>query len=179
MNPIIGLVGPSGSGKSTLIRTLVASHPEELDISKSLTSRAKRGDEDELFYDFTSVEDIRERQRKGQLTHYAEYAGNLYATDRNDLNRILSSKMAIAALVEDGVRSLQKAGYSVIVIKVRPAGYQETADVARKVADQKRAETDLKANFEIINSFEPGGLENSINKLEEILLNVIQSNYAK
>jgi guanylate kinase len=177
MNPILGLVGPSGSGKSTLIKALVAKHPDKLEISRSLTSRPQRGEEDGLFYDFTTADDIKQRQARGQLTHFAEYAGNLYATDRLDLEKILSSKLAIAALVEDGVRALRAAGYDVVVIKVIPAGYKETGDETRRIADRVRADSGLQADHEIVNSFDPGGLENSLNKLENLISNVIQSSH--
>ena len=169
MNPILGLVGPSGSGKSTLIKAMVAKHPEKLEISRSLTTRPRRGDEDDLFYTFTTPEDVRDRQARGLLTHFAEYAGNLYATDRNELDELLSHKIGIAALVEDGVRALRKAGYRVIVVKIQPEHYESSSDAERRQADQIRAQTGLEADHTITNSFDPGGLERSLGELETIL----------
>lgn len=173
MNPIIGFVGPSGSGKSTLIKALVARHPDQLEISRSLTTRPKRGDEDDLFYSFTTPEDVRRRLAGGLLTHFAEYAGNLYATDRSELNEMLARKTGIAALVEDGVRALRKAGYRVIVIKVQPENYQCTSDSKRSLADRIRGQSGLESDFEIINSFEAGGLDKSLEMLESILMSRI------
>lgn len=169
MNPILGLVGPSGSGKSTLIKAMVAKYPEKLEISRSLTTRPRRGDEDDLFYSFTTPEDIKSREANGQLTHFAEYAGNLYATDRNELDELLAHKIGIAALVEDGVRALRKAGYRVIVVKIQPEHYESSSDAKRRQADQIRAQTGLEADYTITNSFDPGGLERSLGELETIL----------
>ncbi|MHB8831109.1 MAG: ATP-binding cassette domain-containing protein [Patescibacteria group bacterium] len=169
MNPFLGLVGPSGSGKSTLIKAMVAKYPEKLEISRSLTTRPRRGDEDDLFYTFTTPEDVRDRQARGLLTHFAEYAGNLYATDRNELDELLSHKIGIAALVEDGVRALRKAGYRVIVVKIQPEHYESSSDAERRQADQIRAQSGLKADHVVTNSFDPGGLERSLGELETIL----------
>jgi|GEM_PF-1172404 guanylate kinase len=169
MNPILGLVGPSGSGKSTLIKALIARHPDRLEISRSLTTRPRRGDEDDLFYTFTTPEDVRDRQDRGQLTHFAEYAGNLYATDRNELNELLARKIGIAALVEDGVRALRQAGYRVVVVKIQPDHYESSSDAERRQADQIRAQSGLIADHEIINFFEPGGLDRSLAAFEIIL----------
>lgn len=185
MHSILGLVGPSGSGKSTLIKALIAKYPDKLEISRSLTTRPKRGDEDDLFYTFTTPEDVKQRLADGHLTHYAEYAGNLYATDRLELDELLSRKVGIAALVEDGVRSLRKAGYRVIVVKIRPqtiplseiatlrpttlAMTERTEDEVRRVADEQRAKTGLDADFEIVNSFEEGGLERSVGEMSGIV----------
>ncbi|MDD2785679.1 MAG: ATP-binding cassette domain-containing protein [Patescibacteria group bacterium] len=177
MHPILTLVGPSGSGKSTLIKALIAKYPDRVEITRSLTTRPKRNEEDDLFYTFTTPEDIKRRQAEGKLTHYAEYAGNLYATDREELTKILNHKIAIAALVEDGVRSLRKAGFEVVVIKIRPQttdNRRQELEVRgdeerRRKADRERAQTDLEADYEIVNSFETGGLERAIGELEEII----------
>ncbi|MFA6504229.1 MAG: hypothetical protein WCT54_04880 [Patescibacteria group bacterium] len=176
MPPLLALVGPSGSGKSTIIKALVAKYPDQLEISRSLTTRPKRGDEDDLFYTFTTPEDIKKRLAEGRLTHYAEYAGNFYATDKLELDKLLSRKFGIAALVGDGVRSLRKAGYEVVVINIIPKDKglttkdkRQMTDEARKIADAERAKTGLEADFEIVNSFEEGGLEMAIQKLSEVV----------
>jgi guanylate kinase len=170
--PILGLVGPSGSGKSTLIKALVAKHPEMVSISRSLTTRPKRNEEDEFFYRFTTPGDVRSRESQGRLTHVAEYAGHLYATDKAELNQLLSEKIGIAALVESGVRFLRQVGYRVIVIRIIPENSDIRVDESRQRADTERAKDGVEADHVIINSFLAGGMERSLARLETILLDI-------
>jgi guanylate kinase len=169
MHPIIGLVGPSGSGKTTLIEAMLARFPERVAILKSLTTRPRRGPEDDPNYDFVSVEEMRRMERNGELVQVSEYAGNLYAHSRKHLDELLENRIGICALVEQGVRNLRNAGYDVKVIKITPHGGEAKSE-ARAEADIKRAKDDIKADFEIVNSFEPGGLERAERDFADLML---------
>lgn len=168
MHPIIGLVGPSGSGKSTLIQEMTRIYPT-LKIAKSLSTRPRRGEEDDLFYDFISLPQLRAMEAEGRLTHVSEYAGNYYTNDRLYLDSLVKDYYGIAALVESGVGYLRQAGYRVRVVKIKPLAYDLTSDAKRQKADELRALSDLKPDLEIINSFEPGGLDRSVKVLSDFI----------
>lgn len=168
MHPIIGLVGPSGSGKSTLIQEMTRMYPA-VKIAKSLTTRPKRGAEDDLFYDFISLPRLRAMEAEGRLTHVSEYAGNYYTNDRLYLDSLLKDYYGIAALVESGVGYLRQAGYTIKVVKIKPLAYTLTSDAERLKADELRAANSIKADLEIVNSFEPGGLDRSVKVLSEFI----------
>lgn len=172
MYPILGLVGPSGSGKSTLILEMGKRFPERVAILKSLTTRAKRGPEDDLFYDFVSVEEMRRREANGRLVQISEYAGNLYAHDREHADALLKDYLGICALVEQGVLNLRGAGYEVKVIKIIPQKSDEVRDEARRKADEERKKTELPADLVIENSFESGGFERAAALLSEYISNL-------
>jgi len=165
MKQIFGLVGPSGAGKTTLILEIVKRFPTTVGIVKSLTTRPRRGAEDDAFYDFVSPEEMTQRQSEGRLVQTAEYAGNYYANDRETLDALLKEKFGIAALVEDGVNNFRHAGYHVAVIKVMPFHHKPTEDEKRARADEERALTHVPADFVLNNSFEPGGKEKAIEHL--------------
>lgn len=167
--PIIGLVGPSGSGKTTLILEMVARFPDRLAILKSLTTRPKRSDEDDLFYDFVSVEEMLGRQRDGRLIQISDYAGNHYGNDREYTETTLAARYGINALVEDGVANFRKAGFRVIVVRVVPMHQTTSADPKRQAADLIRAKQLGEADFEIINSFGPGGKEIAVDALTQYI----------
>lgn len=169
MKTIFGLVGPSGSGKTTLILEMLAKFPDRLGVAKSLTSRLKRGGEDDVFYDFVSREEMERRRNAGRLVQISDYAGNLYGNDRDELNALLAEKNGIAALVEDGVNNLRRGGYHVTVIKVLPFHNAAITDEMRKKADAERAKSHLPADLVLNNSFAPGGLEKAVAQLAEFI----------
>jgi len=169
MKPIIGLVGPSGSGKTTLIMAMLNRFPNTLTPLKSLTTRPAREEQDKLFYNIVTKEKLRELEHEGKLIQVSEYAGNLYANDTEALLESLNQKAAIGALVEDGVRHFTEAGFNVITIKVIPEGAYVLDDTTRLAADTKRAEQPIEADFEIINSFDAGGLKTAITALAEAI----------
>lgn len=169
MQPIIGLVGPSGSGKTTLIKEMLKRFPKKLAALKSLTTRPRRDADDKLFYDFISEKDMREKDRNNELIQISEYAGNLYGNDLMKTTELLQNKAGICALVEQGVKNFQEAGFNVIIVKILPEGGRISEDEARRSADTTRAQENLEADFEIVNSFSPGGLGRAMDDLAGVI----------
>jgi len=169
MKPIIGLVGPSGSGKTTLIEDMVRRFPERVAILKSLTTRPRRGPEDDANYDFVSVEEMRSREAAGRLVQISEYAGNLYAHDRDHCDGLLQNKIGICALVEQNMRNLRNVGYQVVVVSLIPEHGGLARSETRAKADQERSANGLEPDFVIVNSFENGGLQKAEQDLAEIV----------
>ncbi len=169
MKTIYGLVGPSGSGKTTLILEILKRFPEKIGVVKSLTTRMKRSAEDDLFYDFVPVDEMRRRETERRLIQISEYAGNLYANDRQEVDALLKEKNGIAALVEEGVNNLRHEGYHVLIIKVIPFHSKPTADAIRAQADEQRALTHLPADLVLNNSFESGGLEKAADQFADFI----------
>ena len=58
MNTIFALVGGSRSGKSTLMKEVVRFIPDRVGIIKSFTTRARRDAEDDIFYNFLTLEEF-------------------------------------------------------------------------------------------------------------------------
>jgi guanylate kinase len=147
---------------------MLARFPERVAIVKSLTTRPRRGPEDDPNYDFVSVEEMRRMERDGELVQVSEYAGNLYAHGRK-YDELLKDRIGICALVEQGVRNLRNAGYDVKVVKIIPHGGEAKSE-ARAEADIKRAKDGVASDFEIVNSFEPGGLERAERDFADLVL---------
>jgi len=156
-----------------LILEMVKRWPDELAIIKSLTTRPSRGPEDELFYHFVTPEKFEQRRAEGHFLQSAEYAGNLYATDRGEVHKLLAEKYGITALVESSIKDFCAAGCRIILIKIKPINHQ-TRD-GRAQADQRRAQTPLAFDAEVTNSFEPDGKERAIKALSSILENHFSS----
>ncbi len=165
---IYALVGPSGCGKSALIQEMLRRFPNRLDVVKSTTTRPKRpGPEDDLFYHFVSDAEFDARLAAGHFVHHVRYGGNRYATDRRDIERVFrAGRDGINAFVEQGVINARVAGYRVTVIRIVPTGPYRGRDEIRAKDDAARAKIDLPADYEIENSFEPGGFARAVVELD-------------
>ena len=88
---LFSLCGPGGSGKSTLSRELVKAIPG-LQLSVSTTTRKPRpGEVEGIHYHFISTEEFQKRIDAGNFMEYAEFNGNYYGTERNELERARKS----------------------------------------------------------------------------------------
>lgn len=82
---------PSGTGKTTVCRALVAGDAE-LEFSISHTTRPRRsGERDGVHYYFVDRAAFLERVRHGGFLEHAEYAGNLYGTSFEAIDKPLAA----------------------------------------------------------------------------------------
>jgi guanylate kinase len=89
------LSSPSGAGKTTLTRTLLdhenREEPGKLELSISVTTRARRGSEAEgVHYYFVGKRRFETMRDGGELLEWAEVHGNYYGTPREPVERALS-----------------------------------------------------------------------------------------
>lgn len=80
---------PSGAGKTTIVRRLMQAGLN-LEFSVSAASRVPRANEvDGKDYHFMSIEEFREKIRKGELLEWQEvYKDNYYGTVKREVERI-------------------------------------------------------------------------------------------
>ncbi len=173
-HPLIALVGPSGSGKSTLIKAALEKFPTQLHPFMSLTTRPRRSAEDDLFYHLVTREDIKERETKKQLLQIAEYVGNIYGSDKKEINDLLERFCLIGAFVEPTIHDLLRAGYMIFAIKISPVDGGGFRDQTRHSADQKRQQIDIPIVAEIQNSFADGGWEQAQKEFLQVIKNIIE-----
>jgi guanylate kinase len=85
------LSSPSGAGKSTLARLLL-SEEKNLDLSISVTTRARRPSEVEgRHYHFIDENTFRRMRDHGELLEWAEVHGNFYGTPREPVEKALAA----------------------------------------------------------------------------------------
>ncbi len=174
-HPILGLVGPSGAGKTALILAMREQFAQQTSILKSLTTRPRRDEQDALFYEFVSVEELRTRERLGRLVQVSEYAGNLYAHDRVHLEQATSTGVALCAIVEHGVLALREAGYDIRTLQLIPTHATQLLrdEPARIQADAQRKALIAHHDFTLTNDFRAGGWEASVARMAEIVESLI------
>lgn len=172
MHTIFALVGSAHSGKTMLMKEMMRLIPERVGVIKSFTTRKHRGtEEDDLFYDFLSPEEFREKKMNNAFAECIEHAGNYYGYERATIDAVLAQKHGICAVVEYALPDLVCAGYSVVPIKITPLHAERVRDAfyekhqERKKADEERAKIPVDFAAEITNSFAPGGKERAVKEL--------------
>ncbi|GJD57092.1 guanylate kinase [Methylobacterium dankookense] len=89
---ILILSSPSGAGKTTLTRAIAQDGGWGLDLSISVTTRARRPSEIEgRHYHFIDREAFDDLRARDDLLEWAEVHGNFYGTPRRPVERVLAS----------------------------------------------------------------------------------------
>lgn len=82
---------PSGAGKTTLTRSLLDDNEVDVELSVSVTTRARRPSEvDNVHYHFVSQRQFDAMRESGQLLESAEVHGNFYGTPRDPVEKALT-----------------------------------------------------------------------------------------
>jgi guanylate kinase len=103
----IVMCGPSGVGKGTLIKALLEKQGEHFAFSVSHTSRAPRpGEVDGINYHYSSAEEMREMEARGEFLELCDVHGNLYGTSLSALDAVRASGKT--PLIEIDYKGAQK-----------------------------------------------------------------------
>jgi guanylate kinase len=89
---VLILSSPSGAGKTTLTRRLMADRELGLEVSVSMTTRARRSSEiDGQDYHFVDVEEFEALRERGEFLEWAKVHDNYYGTPRRPVERALAA----------------------------------------------------------------------------------------
>ena len=100
------IAGASCSGKTTVVNALLERYPN-LELSRSVTTRAPRGDGNDDEYIYLDREGFEREVSEGNILEYTEYSGELYGTPHSELCRISEiGKTPVLILDLNGVASV-------------------------------------------------------------------------
>ena len=101
------IAGASCSGKTTVANALLERYPN-LELSRSVTTRAPRGDGNDGEYIYLDREGFEREVSEGNILEYTEYSGELYGTPHSELCRISEGgRIPVLILDLNGVASLK------------------------------------------------------------------------
>lgn len=126
MSTLFVLSGPSGAGKSVLIRRIL-DDLAGIRFSVSSTTRAPRpGEVDGVNYHFMSREQFQADIEAGRFLEHAEFSGNCYGTNRQEIEAAESEGADLLLDIEvQGARQLQEKGIEAVFIFVTPPSFAE------------------------------------------------------
>lgn len=136
---ILILSSPSGAGKTTLTRMLLTRPDLELQLSISVTTRARRSSEaDGVHYRFISRRQFQAMRDADELLEWAEVHGNFYGTPREPVERVLGEgRDALFDIDWQGTHQVKaKAGMDAVTVFILPPSMIELqARLERRAED--------------------------------------------
>lgn len=121
------LSSPSGAGKSTIARNLLA-QDKNLEMSVSVTTRAKRGSEiDGTHYRFISEREFDRLKDSNALLEWAPVHGNFYGTPRDAVDQAMGEgrDMLFDIDYQGGQQLMETARTDVVSIFILPPSMTE------------------------------------------------------
>lgn len=108
---LIVVTGPSGVGKGTLLQKLLERYPDRILFSISATTRSPRaGEEHGREYFFWNRAEFEQKRDAGDFLEWAEYAGNLYGTPRQAIDRAIAQGQIVLLEIElEGARQVAQS----------------------------------------------------------------------
>lgn len=136
----------SGGGKTTVIGELLKSLGD-LRLSVSHTTRRPRaGEKNGQDYDFTSVENFKERIKGGQFLEWAEVYGHYYGTSKETVDAITREGCDVLLDIDvQGAMQVKNSVSGAILIFILPPGEEEHE---RRLKD-RGTESDLDINIRL------------------------------
>lgn len=125
---ILILSSPSGAGKTTLTRAIAQDGGWGLDLSISVTTRARRPSEiDGRHYRFIDREAFEDLRTRDDLLEWAEVHGNFYGTPRRPVERTLAQgRDMIFDIDYQGTRQVRKRLQDdVVTVFILPPSFSE------------------------------------------------------
>ena len=123
---LVVISGPSGTGKTTICKRLARMDPN-IEFSVSATTRPSRpGEVDGKDYHFLTREEFASRIQRGELVEHAEYAGELYGTLKEPLERaVAAGRTMILDIDTQGAEQVLAAYPDAVTIFLEPPSFEE------------------------------------------------------
>ncbi|HDL89893.1 MAG TPA: guanylate kinase [Thermodesulforhabdus norvegica] len=117
---------PSGCGKTTILKG-VFERIDGLKFSISSTTRAPRkGERDGVDYFFITEQEFRTRVRQNRFLEWAEVHGNLYGTDRKQVEEALNCGLDLIMDIDvQGARQVKCAMPEAVTVFILPPSWKE------------------------------------------------------
>ena len=125
---ILILSSPSGAGKTTLTRAVAQDPAWALDLSISVTTRARRPSEiDGRHYHFIEREAFEDLRARDDLLEWAEVHGNFYGTPRRPVEKVLGAGQDMIFDIDyQGTRQVRaKLAQDVVTVFILPPSLAE------------------------------------------------------
>jgi len=189
---LIIICGPTASGKDAIMHRLLKLHPDYERIVTTTTREPRDLERDGIDYTFTSQEEFKSKENKGDFLEVNEYAENFYGTPKSEFQKVLDGKTIIWRVdptMAGRAKEFFKSAFNgekgeelskrtlVIYINSEPLVIKErikergmdSDEIERRLAQDTKNWDDCKDKFDFIIDNEDGKLDETVNKITAII----------
>lgn len=163
------LVGPSGSGKTTIAESLVEKHGFKKVITTT-TRQPRPNEKQDVDYHFVEESEFKHRITENKFVEYAEYAGNYYGTQYEDIQNALVGDVVIIMEINGAIKIQEKFPVAKICFINRPKECLIETIMARDIPEEEKKKR--------INNLDREMNFNTLLKSQIIVNNVYSIDYA-
>lgn len=191
---LIVLTGKTASGKDTVMRKILSRSPHITRVVTTTSRPPRNGEINGQDYNFISREDFNRKAENGDFIEYVEYGGNFYGTEKKEISNA-SGKDIIwridpsrAGQIRDFIQSayspkqaealLQKVvvifintDNQTILERLKRRGISG-GEIQRRMEQDSEFYQNYKQNYDFIVENVPGKLDETIDKVVQIINNV-------
>lgn len=173
---LIILTGPASSGKDTIMQLLLQKYPSLKRVISTTTREKRPGEAEGKDYYFVTRPQFEQMIKAGKFLEYVQFHGNSYGTTKDELaplseNRdlIWRVEMSRAAKVKEAlVLYIDVLDWQILRNRMKMRGMSEE-QISQRLTRDKADFAKYGANFKNIIYNEEGKLEETINRIVEII----------
>lgn len=188
---LVILTGKTASGKDTIKATLLQKYPNLKRIITTTSRTPRFNEKDGVDYHFLSRSEFEGKIKSGDFAEYVEYGGNLYGTQRKELEQAIQTDTlwkidpSRAGEVRDFItrvfpkdmagqlKNRVKVIYintpdEVVLQRLQKRGLSEE-EIQKRMADDRSIWQKYGQNYDFVVENTPGKLEETINQVIQIV----------
>ncbi|AEA33439.1 guanylate kinase [Hippea maritima] len=174
---------PTGAGKTTICDAIRKKRDDVERVITHTTRSPRDGEKNGVDYYFVSIEEFKNKLKKGEFIEYATVHGHFYGTTKGALDDVISSgKHPLLAIDVQGAKNVMNTFDRVVSIFILPPSFDEW--IRRIKNDKKRDNLEVRLKTALRELVSLEGFDYCIinDKLEgavEALNNIIDSSLLK
>lgn len=176
---LLVLTGKTASGKDTIKNALLEKFPHLKKVVTTTSRPPRDGETNGMDYHFVTRAEFEKKIESGEFAEHVEYGGNLYGTERKELEQALNQDLIwkIDPSRAGKIRQLIKRELLVIYIytaddvilkRLKERGLSEE-EIKKRMADDKKIWLKYKNNYDFVVENVPGKLDQTINEIVNII----------
>lgn len=175
---LIVLTGKTASGKDTVMAKLLEKLPNFQRIITTTSRPARAGEKDGIDYNFISKEEFERKINNGDFIEYVEYGGNLYGTEKNQLdlgeNLIWRTDPSWAGKIKNVIKDRKilviylTVSDEVVLKRLQERGLSQQ-ETDKRMADDQDFWQKYKDNYNFVVENVPGKLDETLDRIMQII----------
>lgn len=179
---LLVLTGKTASGKDTVLAKLCQQYPDLRKIITTTSRKIREGEQNGVDYYFITEEDFKKKIDKGDFVEFVEYGGNLYGTEKKELevalnqNSIWKIDPSGAGKVRDIIKDKKvlviyiTSPEDVILQRLKERNLSED-EIDSRMADDEAFFQEFQDKYDYIIENVPGKLDETVDKIVKIVEN--------